>query len=279
MPSFDTPEPIAVTIDLPCGDVRLTASDRADTVVEVRPSNPGSVADVRAAERTRVEYADGALLIKAPEQRGFFGRNGAIDVTIALPTGSQVGGDAALGDFHAQGPLGECRLNVASGDIQLEQTAALWLEASNGDVTVGRAAGEVAVSSASGDVRLRQIDGAATIRNSNGESWVGEIAGDLQVSAANGDVVVERARAGVRVRTANGDVRLREVAHGTVVIESASGDIDVGIRAGSAAWLDVSTLSGDVRTLLDAADGPGDAAATVELRARTTSGDIVVRRA
>ncbi|MGI8415742.1 MAG: DUF4097 family beta strand repeat-containing protein, partial [Nakamurella sp.] len=35
MPTFGTPEPITVTIDLPIGDVRLTASDREDTVVEV----------------------------------------------------------------------------------------------------------------------------------------------------------------------------------------------------------------------------------------------------
>ena len=40
MPTFDTPEPITVTLELGVGDVRITASDRADTVVEVRPSDP-----------------------------------------------------------------------------------------------------------------------------------------------------------------------------------------------------------------------------------------------
>ena len=40
MPEFDTPEPITVEIDLVVGDVRLTASERANTVVEVRPSDP-----------------------------------------------------------------------------------------------------------------------------------------------------------------------------------------------------------------------------------------------
>jgi hypothetical protein len=38
--------------------VQITASDRADTVVEVRPSDES---DVKAAQQTRVEYADGAI--------------------------------------------------------------------------------------------------------------------------------------------------------------------------------------------------------------------------
>ena len=67
MPTFDTPEPISATIELAVGDVRITASDRTDTVVEVRPSDavqrgrrPGRRADP-------VEYANGQLLVKAPE--------------------------------------------------------------------------------------------------------------------------------------------------------------------------------------------------------------------
>ena len=36
MPTFETPDPISVTIDI-VGDARITASDRTDTVVTVRP--------------------------------------------------------------------------------------------------------------------------------------------------------------------------------------------------------------------------------------------------
>ena len=38
MPTFDTPEPISATIDLAVGDVRISAGDRLDTVVEVHPA-------------------------------------------------------------------------------------------------------------------------------------------------------------------------------------------------------------------------------------------------
>ena len=63
MPSFDTPEPISVTVELGVGDIWIVASDRTDTIVEVRPSDGAKKADVAAAQQTRVEYANGRLLI------------------------------------------------------------------------------------------------------------------------------------------------------------------------------------------------------------------------
>ena len=88
MPTFDTPEPISAVVELVVGDVRITASDRDDTAVEIRPSDESHEPDVRAAEQTRVEYSAGRLLVKTPRQRSLslFGKPGSIDVTIGLPT-------------------------------------------------------------------------------------------------------------------------------------------------------------------------------------------------
>ena len=66
MPTFDTPEPITVVIDLSVGDVRITASDRADTVVEVRPTdNPATRRPRRRADPGRA-YPATACLIRRP---------------------------------------------------------------------------------------------------------------------------------------------------------------------------------------------------------------------
>ena len=60
MPTFDTPEPISVTLELGIADIRVAATDRRDTVVDVQPSDPSKKSDVAAAQQTRVEYANGA---------------------------------------------------------------------------------------------------------------------------------------------------------------------------------------------------------------------------
>ena len=280
MPSFATPEPISVSLDLAIGDVRITASDRDDTVVEVHPSDTGHEPDVRAAEQTRVEYTVGRLLVKAPKQRGLglFGKAGSIDVTIDLPTGSDVQGGAGVAAFRCVGHLGECRVKTGSGDIQLDHTGAVDLHAGGGAIVVDRVVGHAEVSTGSGRVRLREIDGTAVLKNSNGDSWVGEIAGDLRANAANGDISVDHANAGVTAHTANGDVRIGEVARGSASLKTACGEIEIGIRGGSAARLDVSTQFGRVHNHLETADGPEPSDETVEVHARTSYGDIVIRR-
>src|ERR1022692_350531 len=96
MPTFDTPEPISVTLELGVGDIRIVASDRTDTIVEVRPSDAAKKSDAAAAEKARVEYAGGRLVIKAPKGwRQWTPRGGgeSIDVQIGLPAGSHVRGE------------------------------------------------------------------------------------------------------------------------------------------------------------------------------------------
>jgi DUF4097 and DUF4098 domain-containing protein YvlB len=102
--------------------------------------------------------------------------------------------------------------------------------------------------------------------------------GDLRLSTANGSIAVDLAQASVGAKSANGDVRLGEVVRGSVVLETKIGDLEVGIREGTAAWLDVNSGFGHVHNALDAADAPEPSAETVEVRARTSLGEVVIRR-
>ena len=130
----------------------------------------------------------------------------------------------------------------------------------------------------SGAVRIREIDGSAVIKNLNGDTWVGEVTGDLRCRVANGDISVSRAFATVGAKTANGNVRIGEVTGGSVVLGTASGDVEVGIGEGTAALLDVRSQFGSVRNSLTAADGPEPSDQRVQVRARTNHGDISIRR-
>ncbi|MGP4019062.1 DUF4097 family beta strand repeat-containing protein [Saccharopolyspora sp. 5N708] len=281
MPVFDTPEPISATIDVVVGDLRIIASDRADTVVEVRPSDRSKKTDVRAAEQTHVDYSDGELQIKSLKRwkhYGFRSDGGSVDVVVELPSGSHVQGDVALGDFDCEGRLGQCRFKTSTGHIRLAEAAALNVHTASGRITLDRAVGHVEVSNGSGDVRIRQIDGTAVIRNSNGHTRVGQVTGELRLRAANGDISVDRAQAAVDVKTANGNIRIGEVVRGSVVLSTAAGELEVGIHEGTAAWLDLNTVTGRVHNSLDSANGPAESEETVEVRARTYTGDIVIHR-
>ena len=116
------------------------------------------------------------------------------------------------------------------------------------------------------------------VKNSNGDITIDTVTGDLRLRTANGDISVERAGAGVEAKTANGSIRLGEVVHGSVVLETAMGDLEVGVAEGTAAWLQVNTGFGHVRNLLQDASQPGESDETVEVRGRTSYGDITIRR-
>ncbi|AHH95030.1 DUF4097 family beta strand repeat-containing protein [Kutzneria albida] len=277
MPTFATPSPIPVTITLGVGYLRITASDRTDTVVEVRPTDPSRESDIKAARQTRVEHVGGTLLVKAPKS-GLFGKPGSVDVTVELPSGSQVHATTGVGDFRSTGRLGECTFSSGTGRVQLDSTGPLHLTTSGGEVAVERVEGDAQVSTGTGVLRVRAVDGSAVIKNANGDSWLGEVTGDLRASAANGDITVGRALGAVNAKTANGNVRLGEVVRGSIALVTACGELEVGVREGSAAWLDLSSQFGAVHNDLDTADGPGSAEQTVEVRARTSYGDILIRR-
>jgi DUF4097 and DUF4098 domain-containing protein YvlB len=121
--------------------------------------------------------------------------------------------------------------------------------------------------------------GAATVRNGNGETEIGEITGELKANSSNGRITVGIAHASVEARSANGAISVNQVARGVIDLHTAVGDVEVGVRAATAAWLDVSCKVGAVRNALGAAEGPGASDETVEIHARTGVGDIVIRRA
>lgn len=280
MPTFSTPDPISVTVDIEIGAVRIVASDRDDTVVDVRPSDPSHPVDVRAAEHTQTDFTSGRLQVRTPKQRnlGLFGKPGSVDVTIELPTGSQLHGTATMASFRASGCLGECRLKTL-GDIELERTGPVELRTGQGAISVDVVAGHADVRTGSGEIRLGSVQGAVLVKNANGSTWIGDVSGDARVKAANGDISVWRAGGDVVATSANGDLRLAEVARGSASLRTAAGEIEIGICDGSAARMDVHTSFGRVRNLLSRVDSPAGCPDTLEVHARTSAGDIIIRRA
>jgi hypothetical protein len=280
MPSFDTPEPIVANLEPVVGNVRIVASDRTDTTVDVRPSDPSDASDVKAAEQTRVELTGGTLTVKAPRMwpLDFSKKTRSIEVTIELPSGSEVHGSTGLGDLHCAGRLGQVGYKSGLGHIQLDRTDAVELHTGTGNVAVEHIDGHAEVSTSSGRMQLGTIAGTSAVKNSNGATTIGTANGSVRARSANGDITVEHAEDGVDAKTANGSVRVLDAVRGALTLETALGEVEIGIRAGSAAWLDVKTQFGRVRNEMAEATSPDDATDKVEVRASTSVGDITVRR-
>jgi putative adhesin len=280
MPSFATPEPILVNVEPEVGNVRIIASDRTDTVVDVLPTDPSDSSDVKAAKQTVVDFSGGTLSVKGPKLRplSLSKQTRSIDVTVEVPEGSRVQGSTGLGDLHTTGRLAECRYKSGLGHLQLGEVGELHLRTATGNVVVERVDGNADISTSSGRVHVSAITGTGVVKNSNGATTIGSAGHSLRVRSSNGDITVEHAEDGVDAKTANGAVRVLDAARGAVTLESAMGDLEVGIREGTAAWLDVNTRFGRVHNDLPATGAPEPGTDKLEVRASTSFGDITVHR-
>jgi hypothetical protein len=261
--TYDTPEAIAVDLDVEYGGVRLMAGDRTTTVVEVRPAREGRKADIDAAEQTRVNFGGGRLEVRAPKRRGLglLGRPGAVDVLVQLPSGSHVQGSTAYGDFEAEGRLGDCSFKSSYGTLHVDDAGSLTLQASAGDIAAGR------------------VTGVAELRSSSGDIRIGEAAGPATLKTSAGDIRVDTASASINARTAYGAIRINAAVRGDMDLSASYGDIEVGVADGTATFLELKSDHGRVRNELEPVADPAGPGEFLKVRAHVGYGDIRIRRA
>ncbi|GAA4588585.1 DUF4097 family beta strand repeat-containing protein [Planotetraspora phitsanulokensis] len=182
MQKFDTPAPISAVLDIPAGRVRFIAADRADTAVEVLPVDAAKTRDMKAAEQTTVDYADGVLRIETPVKNQYFGPSGSIEVTVELPTGSRVEAKAGCAELRTVGRLGDIAFEGAYKQIKIDEAASVRLTAVDGNVEVGRLGGpaeiSTAISTARGDIRIAEATGGTVVLRTQ--------SGDISIAAAGG---------------------------------------------------------------------------------------------
>lgn len=281
MPSFETPQPISITVEVVLGDVRVTASDRTDTVAVVQPTNAANVADVAAAADTQVEFGDGRLLISTPKRwRRYspFDNGGSVQVAVEVPTGSSLEASSSLGDIRVDGEVDRCRVRTSMGDIRLDRSGRLTAKTGFGNVDVDRVEGDADVTTGSGDLRIGTVHGAAVVKNSNGATSIDDVSGDVRVRSSNGSITVSSAGRSIVAKTAAGSIEVGEIRRGVAVLVSAAGDLSCGIAGGTAVNLDVRSKHGRIQSGLEASEGPAPTDEVAQLHAHTTVGDITLFR-
>jgi DUF4097 and DUF4098 domain-containing protein YvlB len=157
------------------------------------------------------------------------------------------------------------------------------VKTASGDVAIQEARGDVRVKTASGDVHLEQVDGRLDVNSASGDLHVGTVAHETSAQLVSGDLYIREAGDSVSANTVSGDHRLENVSKGRMNLRAISGDITIGIRAGSKLYVDANTVSGSTSSELDLSETPSkevsDDAPLVELFAKTVSGDVRVERA
>lgn len=280
MPTFNTPAPIDLAINLQVGAIDVFAGDRADTVVTVSPTNPAKAVDRRGAEETTVDFDGQRVTIKGPRPRlSWIGPTESVDVKVELPAGSRFTAEIAVGGVRAVGRLGATRIKSSMGRVDLDTTGDLWLRVAHGNATVGTAEGGTEITADHGQIRIGTVTGDALLKASHGSILIGESGGDLDAKLSYGDLEITKALASVAAKTAYGSIHLGEVSSGSIQVESGFGQVTIGVRPGVPAWLDLSSKDGHVRNELDGDHAPGPSEQAVAVRARTRASDISIQRA
>lgn len=275
MPTFVTPKPIAVGVEVAGAQVRIAASERSDTVVRVDPLDTTSRKDVKVAENTEVGFADGRLSVKTTVSGH---RRGSVAITIELPAGSLLDSGLAHSTVHVNGPLGASELNLASGTVQLDSVGSLKANIGSGEVAIGHVGGAATIDGTAFVMRIGEAKGTVGLSNSGGEVWIGHAAAGIEFESAACDLGIGHADGDVTARSASGAIRVGRMSHGRARLTTGSGDIEVGVADGTAAAVDAASERGAVHNYLSAPADPAADAAKVAVWARTRDGDITVQR-
>jgi len=215
MHTFATPAPITAVLEIPAGSVRFVAAARADTTIEVLPADARRSRDVKAAQQTTVDYADGVLRIHADTKDQYFGPTGSLQVTVHLPADSQVRATAGSAELHTTGRLGQVDFDGAYSQIHIDEAAGLRLTAVDGDVAVSRLAGPAEITTARGDIRVAEaMRGTVVLRTQAGGISIGAAAGvsaRLDAGTSRGRISNALANNGtveldIHATTAQGDI-------------------------------------------------------------------------
>ena len=250
---FHTPGPVELDISVPSGQIVVETVDGEESTVVLEGSE-------RAIENAVVDF-DGTRLSVSMRNRGPVGFTIEIgDITFGSGSGGKL-------NVHATVPHGSRgALNTASADMRLRgRFASLETKSASGDLVVdGTVEGNAAVKTVSGDARLQ------------------EVGGSLQMQSVSGDLRVHTVGGSLMAKSVSGDVRVESLREGEATVQSVSGDIQLGVAAGTNVDVDANSVSGDLSSDVplgnDAAplqsDGP-----TLVVRGKTVSGDFKLVRA
>jgi DUF4097 and DUF4098 domain-containing protein YvlB len=218
-----------------------------------------SAADGVVLEAISIRQDHEQLRIEIPA-RPF--RPSDVHLRLGVPAGLEYNVSSGSADIRITADAGRTRIASGSGDISLGLVRNLTCTSGSGDVAVVEVTGDAAkVNSGSGDIQINTARCPVSAKSGSGDLVIKSLQqASLQASSGSGDISVP-------------------ATTGSVDLRSASGSLTVGVADNLPAWLDLHSVSGNVRIALVASSEPAPGEAYVSIRARTASGEIAIYRA
>lgn len=144
---FETHEPVALYVEIGGGDIDVTATDTTESTVHLTG---------RHADDVEVSLDGRTLSIVAPRRRtGFFSDDG-INVTVVVPTGSDLAARSGSADLGVVGEIGSAHVKTGSGDVRvIEADTDVALTTGSGDLQIETARrGKFSAKGASGSIHV-----------------------------------------------------------------------------------------------------------------------------
>jgi len=215
--------------------------------------------DDRFDDQVQIRHDHDWLRISFPQQ---FLRYTKAHLRLGVPDGLTYVIKTGSADISISANIGHSKIISGSGDITIGNAVDLDCNIGLGDLSVVRVDGNgVKLGSGSGDVSVAEVNCFIMAKSGSGDVMVKSLrTGNLQANSGSGDIAVA-------------------ATTGSVDLRSASGSLTVGIADNLAAWLDLNSVSGDIRIGLESTTQPEPAEPYITVRARTASGDISIHRA
>lgn len=283
--SFEVDAPLELDLGVGAGRIEVRLSDEPGVHVEVRhdPSagstwmtgmssiltwfrgqfgdqfgdKIGEVSAAEAVRQTRIDLTGGRLVVHTPRSMPL--RTVPIAIVVRAAAGSHVTAHAGSANITLTGPAGRLDLQTGSGEIHADRAEGVAsVHSGSGAVRLGPMLGGLRARTGTGDVEVTSLSGATSLFTGSGDVWLGAVAGD------------------VMARTGSGDLTVADASSGEIELQTGSGSIRVGVRAGCAAEVDLTSATGDARSELTLSDSRPESSPSLRIRGRTASGSAVV---
>ncbi|HEY2043847.1 MAG TPA: DUF4097 family beta strand repeat-containing protein [Jatrophihabitans sp.] len=266
--TFPVTGPLEVSCRFGHGALTVRLSDElSEARVEVTPREADSDVDARFS----VELRGDKLLVEGPKpSRGLFdlsiftgkySSRETVDVEIVVPTGSSLKLGTFAGQISTYGRSGSVEIGTGATTIKLDQI--------DGDLKLRYGAGPS---------QVHRVSGSAQLKAGSGDLTIAEIDGDLDAAFGSGSLDLGTARGAIKLRAGTGSTTVAR-AQADIDVVTGSGDLTVGLLTGYQARLDVVTGAGRLHTEMPVEQEPGKALGSLTIRARTGSGDVLIRHA